>query len=92
MPNKLNAERRIVWTKDCVFSSATQLEQLLNVDFPPLIKRLNQSIGSPTPQPSDIQARWVAMDPINKWFYDKSLKELCEVGAAATIRSAVGLG
>jgi hypothetical protein len=30
----------------CVFSSATQLEQLLNVDFPPLIKRLNQAIGS----------------------------------------------
>jgi hypothetical protein len=49
MPNKLNAERRIVWTKDCVFSSATQLEQLLDVDLPPLIKRLNQTIGSPTP-------------------------------------------
>jgi hypothetical protein len=53
-----------------------KLDQLLNVDFPPLIKRLNEALGSPSPQPRDIHAILVEMDPINKWFYEKSLKEL----------------
>lgn len=53
-----------------------KVNQLLNFDFPPLIKRLNEAISSPTPQPRDILEILVEMDPINKWFYEESLKEL----------------
>jgi hypothetical protein len=56
-----------------------KLDQLLNVDFPPLVKRLNEAIHSPTPQPRDIHAILVEMDPVNKWFYEKSLHELSDV-------------
>jgi hypothetical protein len=56
-----------------------KLDQLLKFDFPPLVKRLNEAIHSPTPQPRDIHAILVEMDPVNKWFYEKSLHELSDV-------------
>jgi hypothetical protein len=65
------------------FPTAEQekLEQLLTIDFPPLIMRLNEAIRSATPQPRDVHAILVEMDPINKWFYEKSLAALSVVAA-----------
>ena len=51
----------------------------MKVDFPPLIRRLNETIHCPKPQPRDIHAILVEMDPVNKWFYEKSLSELSDV-------------
>jgi hypothetical protein len=55
------------------------LDRFLNVEFPPLIKRLNEAIRSTTPDPRAIRDLLAAMDPINKWFCQTSLRELTNV-------------
>jgi hypothetical protein len=50
----------------------------LNVDFPSLLKKLNEAILSTTPNPCEIRSILAEMDPINKWFYVQALKELLE--------------
>jgi hypothetical protein len=65
------------------FPAAEQekMDQLLTVDFPPLFKRLTEAIRSPNPQPREIHEILVEMDPINKWFYERSLNALSVVAA-----------
>jgi hypothetical protein len=60
-------------------SEREKLERLLNVEFPPLIMRLNETIRSTTPEPRVISDLLAAMDPINKWFCETSLRELSDV-------------
>jgi hypothetical protein len=55
------------------------LDRFLNVEFPPLIKRLNDAIRSTPPDPRAIRDLLAAMDPINKWFCETSLRELSSV-------------
>jgi hypothetical protein len=61
-----------------IFSIAQQkqAEQYLKKDFPPLMKLLSEAVRSPTPQPCEILSSLNEMDPINKWFYEASLREL----------------
>jgi hypothetical protein len=61
------------------FEEQEKVTQLLNNDFPPLMQRLNQAVRSATPQPDDVHAILVEMDPINEWFLEHSLKELNRV-------------
>jgi hypothetical protein len=43
-----------------------------------LFNRLNEAILSSTPNPREIAAILAEMEPINRWFYVQSLKELLE--------------
>jgi hypothetical protein len=65
------------------FPAAEQekIDQLLTIDFPPLVKRLTDAIRRPNPQPREIHDVLVEMDPINKWFYERSLAALSAVAA-----------
>jgi hypothetical protein len=72
-------ERRMQVRRALPADKQELVEHMFN-DFQPLLDQLNAAIINPTPLPREICEILTKMDPINKWFYENSLKALCEFG------------
>jgi hypothetical protein len=53
-----------------------RLDAYLNMEWPPLYTRLLDEMQKDEPKPQTIREILDKMDPINKWFYQRSLAEL----------------
>jgi hypothetical protein len=57
-------------------SERNKLDQLLNVEWPPLQRRLEEAIKKASPSPQEIHGILTEMEPINRWFYQRSVAQL----------------
>ena len=61
-----------------------KLDQLLGTDWPPLRKRLDEAIQGTSPNPQEIYGILAEMEPLNRWFYQKSVAQLSVIAGSGT--------
>jgi TIR domain len=63
-------------------SERDKLDQLLNIEWPPLQKRLEEAIKTASPSAQEIHGILTEMEPINRWFYQRSVAQLSGIADA----------
>jgi hypothetical protein len=64
-------------------SERDKLDQLLTIEWPPLQRRLEEAIKKASPTPQEIKGILTEMEPINRWFYQRSVSQLSEIADAS---------
>ena len=58
-----------------------KLDKLLDIEWPPLHRRLDDAIRNENPQPAEIYAILSEMEPINRWFCQNAIRQLSQIAA-----------
>jgi hypothetical protein len=56
-----------------------KLDQLLNIEWPPLYTKLLAEIQKDEPKAQAIRDIFIEMDPVNKWFCQRSMEQLARI-------------
>jgi hypothetical protein len=69
-------------------SERDKLDQLLIIEWPPLQRRLEEAIKKASPDPQEIHGILTEMEPINRWFYQRSVAQLSPGWIELTVPNA----
>jgi len=64
-------------------SERDKLDQLLTIEWPPLQRRLEEAIKKASPIPQEIHGILTEMEPINRWYYQRSVAQLSGIAGAS---------
>src|SRR5271165_4884778 len=64
-------------------SERDKLDQLLTIEWPPLQRRLEEAIKKASPIPQEIHGILTEMEPINRWYYQRSVARLSGIAGAS---------
>lgn len=59
------------------------LDRLLTIEWPPLQRRLEEAIKKASPIPQEIHGILTEMEPINRWYYQRSVAQLSGIAGAS---------